>query len=170
MIKAFKRALYFPIANYFRFWAKIRLNRWRPITVVVTGSSGKTTLLHLIESQIGKKAKYSHHANSSYGIPFDVLGLKREKLTPEEWIKLFILAPLSILKPIPQEKLYVAEADCDRPGEGEFLANLLNPDITLLISSSLTHSANFDVLVKNKIYSSAEEAIANEFGNFLKKT
>ena len=103
MIKRIKQLLYFPIAYYFRFWAKIQLSLWKPKTIVVTGSSGKTTLLHLIESQIGEKAKYSHRANSSYGIPFDILGLKRETLMFYEWIYLFIAAPfiwLSRDKPV----------------------------------------------------------------------
>jgi UDP-N-acetylmuramoyl-tripeptide--D-alanyl-D-alanine ligase len=170
MIKAFKRVLYFPTASYFKFWAKIRLNLWKPKVIVITGSSGKTTLLHLIESQIGEKAKYSHHANSSFGIPFDILGLTREKLTPDEWIKLFILAPFKIFSPISEEKLYIVEADCDRPGEGEFLASLLSPEITLWTNSGLTHSANFDFLVTNKEFPTVEEAICNEFGQFLKYT
>jgi len=170
MIKAIKRAFYFPIAYYFRFWAKIQLKFWKPVIVVITGSSGKTTLLHLVESQIGGKAKYSHLANSSFGIPFDILGLKRKKLTLDEWIFLFLLAPSQAFRASPKEKLYIVEADCDRPGEGEFLANFLKPEITLWINSSLTHSANFDYLVKNKIFSTTEEAIANEFGNFLKYT
>jgi len=170
MIRAFKQTLYFPIAHYFRFWAKIRLNFWKPIIIVVTGSSGKTTLLHLIEAQIGEKAKYSHRANSSYGIPFDILELSRKKLTPDEWILLFFLAPFKAFKSVPQERLYIVEADCDRPGEGKFLASLLNPDITLWISLSLTHSVNFDFLVKNKYFNLVEEAIANEFGYFLEYT
>jgi UDP-N-acetylmuramoyl-tripeptide--D-alanyl-D-alanine ligase len=170
MIRALKRALYFSVAHYFRFWAKIQLSFWKPIVVVITGSSGKTTLLHLIESQIGGKAKYSHHANSSYGIPFDILGLKRKKFTLDEWIFLFLLAPSQAFKTSPKEKLYVVEADCDRPGEGKFLATFLNPDITLWISSSLTHSSNFDASVKNKSFSNVREAIANEFGYFLKYT
>lgn len=170
IIKEIKKLLYFPIAYYFRFWAKIQLNLWKPRIIVITGSSGKTTLLHLIESQIGAKAKYSHHANSSYGIPFDILGLSRKNLTPNEWISLFLLAPFKAFKAKPKEKLYVAEADCDRPGEGRFLATLLKPEITLWISSSLTHSANFDNLVKNKFFPTVEEVIAHEFGYFLEYT
>jgi UDP-N-acetylmuramoyl-tripeptide--D-alanyl-D-alanine ligase len=170
MIKAIKRFFYFPIAFYFRFWAKIRLNFWKPVVIAITGSSGKTTLLHLVESQIGKKAKYSHHANSSYGIPFDILGLTRKKLTPDEWFSLFLLAPLKAFKSAPKEKLYIIEADCDRPGEGEFLASLLNPEITLWINSGLTHSVNFDALIKNKKFPTVEEAIAYEFGYFLEYT
>ncbi|MDP2586073.1 MAG: cyanophycin synthetase [Candidatus Levybacteria bacterium] len=170
MIREIKRLLYFPIAYYFRFWAQIQLSWWKPVIIVITGSSGKTTLLHLIESQLGNKAKYSHHANSSYGIPFDILGLSRKKLTSDEWIFLFLLAPFKAFKLTPKEKLYIIEADCDRPGEGKFLASLLNPAITLFINSSLTHSANFDCLVKNNLFSTAEEAIAQEFGSFLQYT
>lgn len=170
MIKIIKKLLYFPIAYYFRFFAKIQLKRWKPKIIVVTGSSGKTTLLHLIESQIQDKAKYSHLANSSYGIPFDILGLKRTNLTLDEWLYLFLLAPFRAFKKPYKEKLYVVEADCDRPNEGKFLATLLKPKITLWISSSLTHSVNFDYLVKNRSFSSAEEAIAHEFGYFLEYT
>ncbi|MBI4096634.1 MAG: hypothetical protein HY425_02850 [Candidatus Levybacteria bacterium] len=170
MVGKIKRILYFPIAYYFRFWAKIQLFLWKPRIIVITGSSGKTTLLHLLESQLGKIAKYSHHANSSYGIPFDILGLTRKKLTPDEWIFLFFLAPFRAFKSIPKEKLYVVEADCDRPGEGKFLASFLQPEITLWISSSLTHSINFDRLVKNNNFKSVDDAIAYEFGFFLEYT
>src|SRR4029079_19637449 len=96
IISKLKSVLYFPIANYFKFFADIKLKRWNPRIIVITGSSGKTTLLHLIESQIQDKAKYSHHANSAYGIPFDILGLERKTLTPGEWIYLFLAAPFRI--------------------------------------------------------------------------
>lgn len=170
MIRRIKQLFYFPIAYYFRFFAQIKLLRWEPRIIVVTGSSGKTTLLHLIESQLGEKAKFSHHANSSFGIPFDILGLKRKKLTPDEWISLFLLAPLKAFEPTPKEKLYIVEADCDRPGEGKFLASLLNPEITLWTNSSLTHSLNFDQLVRKGKFPSAEEGIAYEFGFFPEYT
>jgi UDP-N-acetylmuramoyl-tripeptide--D-alanyl-D-alanine ligase len=170
MIKAIKQAFYFPVAWYFKFWANILLKSWKPIVVVITGSSGKTTLLHLIESQIGSKAKYSHYANSAFGIPFNILGLKRKKLTLDEWFFLFLLAPSQAFRPNPKEKLYIVEADCDRPGEGKFLANLLKPEITLWINSGTTHALNFDHLVKNGKFANVEEAIAHEFGYFLEHT
>ena len=170
MINQLKKALYFPLANYFKFFAKIRLARWNPRVIVVTGSSGKTTLLHLIESQLGPKARYSHHANSAYGIPFNILGLKRESLEFMEWPYLFLMAPVSVFKKLPLEKFYVVEADCDRPEEGKFLASLLNPEICLWLSVSKTHSMNFEKLVENKKFQSVGQAIANEFGYFLEYT
>ena len=167
MTNRLKNFFYFPFAYYFRFFAKIRLSRWNPYIIVVTGSSGKTTLLNLIESQIGGRAKYTHHGNSSYGIPFNILGLKRENLMFYEWIYLFIAAPFSIFKKNPQEHIYIVEADCDRPNEGKFLATLLKPEVTLWINSTRTHSMNFDPLVKNREFKTVQEAIAFEFGNFL---
>lgn len=162
MIHYLKRLFYFPVAWYFRFWAGFRLRRWHPRIIVVTGSSGKTTLLHLLESQVSAKARYSHHANSSYGIPFDILGLHRENLLIWEWPLLVILAPLKSFLPAPEEKIYIVEADCDRPYEGKFLSEFLQPEVTLWISSSKTHAMNFPQPVAL--------SIAHEFGYFLAHT
>lgn len=170
MLGKIKKILYFPVAYYFKFFAQIQLALWKPRIIVITGSSGKTTLLHLIESQLKQKARYSYHANSAYGVPFDILGLKRSKLVVTEWPLLFLAAPFRIFKKPYIEKLYVVEADCDRPGEGKFLADLLKPEVTLWISCSRTHSMNFDKLVADHKFPTVEEAIAYEFGYFLEYT
>lgn len=121
----------------------------------------------MLEAQIGSRAKYSHHANSSFGIPFDILDLHRKSLLKSEWISLILKTPFSAFKKVPKERLYVVEADCDRPGEGRFLSELLRPEIVLWISISKTHSMNFEKLVMNKKFSNVEEAIAYEFGYFV---
>ena len=170
MFQSLKKALYFPLAYYFRSLAKIKLSRWNPRIFVITGSSGKTTLLHLVESQIGDFARYSHHANSSYGIPFDILGLERSTLMPYEWFELFLKAPFLTFSKVPKQKVYVVEADCDRPGEGRFLSTLLAPEVTIWLSSSRTHSMNFDRVIEQGKFKSVEEAIAFEYGYFLEVT
>jgi len=162
MLGKIKKTLYFPIAYYFRFFAKIQLLIWKPKIIVITGSSGKTTLLHLLESQIKERAEYSHFANSSFGIPFDILGLKRKDLTLDEWPALFLLAPIRAFQKKHTKNLYIVEADCDRPNEGRFLADLLNPEVTCWLSCTKTHSANFRQPI--------EENIAHEFGYFLEHT
>ncbi len=164
-----KDILFFPIAYYFAFWAKIRLSRWNPRVIVITGSSGKTTLFHLVEAQVGSKAHYSHHANSAIGIPFDILDLHRRTLKPTEWLSIIFKAPTQAFKKPYTEKLYIAECDADRPGEAKFLANLLKPEVTLWVSTSRTHSMNFDKLVPEK-FKSVEDAIAYEFGYFGEHT
>lgn len=170
MLQKIKKILYFPVANYFKFFAKIQLKIWGPRIFVITGSSGKTTLLHLIESQIRDGARFSHKANSSYGIPFDILGLERAELTPDEWIYLFLLAPFRAFKKPFQEKLYFVEADCDRPGEGKFLADLLKPEVCMWLNVSRTHSMNFERQIKSGLFKSVEDAIAFEFGYFAQYT
>lgn len=120
----------------------------------------------MLEAQLGDKAKYSHHANSSFGIPFDILDLHRETLKKSEWKSLILDAPKQVSKPLPKENIYVVEADCDRPGEGEFLAKLLRPEVVLWVSTARTHSMNFDELVSMKMFSNVDEAIAFEYGYF----
>ncbi len=162
MIREIKKWLYFPIASYFKFFAGIQLFLWKPMIIVITGSNSKTTLLHLLQSQIGDKARYSHHANSSFGIPFDILGLQRKTLTIEEWPFIFFLAPFKAFKKPYSQKLYVVEADCDRPNEGKFLSELLKPEITLWPNSSNSHAQNFP--------SPTAENVAFEFGYFIENT
>lgn len=164
MLSKLKRALYFPLASYFAFFARIKLNRWNPKIIAITGSSGKTTVLHLLEAQLGAEAYYSHHANSSYGIPFNILGMERETLSKWEWPILFLQAPFQAFSPLPVQKIYVAEVDTDRPGEGKFLGSLLRPHITCWVSSSRTHSMNFDICVSEGKCSTVEAAIAQDYG------
>lgn len=169
MLGQIKDFFFFPITYYFAFFARIQLKKWNPRIIVVTGSSGKTTLFSLIEAQLEDKAHFSHHANSAIGVPFDILGLHRKTLLPIEWVMLFLKAPFNAYKQPYSEKLYIVECDADRPKEGEFLAELLHPEVTLWISTSRTHSMNFDKLVPVK-FERVEDAISHEFSNFLIKT
>ncbi len=162
MLKEIKKIFYFPIAQYFKFFATVQLKIWKPKIIVITGSTGKTTLLHMLESQIKDQALYSHRANSSFGIPFNILGLERKSLTLKEWPFLFLLAPIKAFQKLHSQNLYIVEADCDRPYEGKFLAELLKPAITIWLSVSKTHTLNFPAPV--------EENIAKEFGYFLENT
>lgn len=167
MVKKLKQRLYFFVAHYFRFWAKIQLKRWNPTIVVITGSSGKTTTMHLLQSQLGEEAHYSHHANSSYGVCFDILDLHRSTLKKAEWIPIVFKAPIRAFKKPYTKKVYVVEVDCDRPHEGKFLADLLKPDAVVWLSSGQTHSVNFQSLVDANQFTNVEHAISFEFANLI---
>ncbi len=166
MLSKAKRRLYFLVARYFGFWASFVLRRWKPSVIVVTGSSGKTTTLHLLEAQLGDLAVYSHHANSAIGLPLFLLGLGPNVESRSNWIIYALLAPFKIFRKTPHQKLFIAEADCDRPGEGKFLSRFLSPEAVLWVSVFRTHSMNFDRLVKKALHVSHEAAIAYEFGYF----
>ncbi len=158
------------VARYFRFWAKIKLKRWNPKVIAITGSAGKTTLLHLVEAQLGGEAHYSHHANSSFGVPFDILGLHAIENSRSEWFGLFILAPLALLKPTYHQQIYVVEVDADRPYEAQFLAKLLRPSVTLWVSALHSHTAQYDKSVGGGGFKTVREAVAYEYGNMAEAT
>ncbi len=167
MIHTLKKRLYFVASAYFTFWAKFILRKWKPTKILITGSSGKTTVLHLVEAQLGDKAIYSHNANSAFGISFFLLGLGSNVPSKSAWIKYFIKAPFGISRPAPSAKIFVIEADCDRPHEGKFTSNFIKPDVVLWVSVFRTHSMNFDSLVSSGQFKNHEDAIAHEFGYFV---
>ena len=161
-----KKKMYFRVAAYFGYFAKKVLKKWNPRIIVVTGSSGKTTTLNMLEAQLGDKAIFSHNANSAVGIPFHILGMQGIQESRWEWIGKFIKAPLQSKRVMHKADIYVVEADADRPGEGRFLAELLKPMVTVWVSSSRTHSMTFEALVGEGGFKSLEQAIAHEFAYF----
>ena len=63
-IAKFKKRFYFTAAKYFKFFASISLKKWHPRIIMITGSAGKTTMLNLIESQMGKEKYYIVEADA----------------------------------------------------------------------------------------------------------
>ena len=86
VVMRLKKRFYFVAARYFRFFANFAFKRWSPRVIAVTGSAGKTTMLHMVEFELGDKAHYSHDANSAFGIAFDLLGMDgvRVKITLDQ--------------------------------------------------------------------------------------
>lgn len=165
-----KKKFHFTLASYFWFFAHIRLKRWKPEVIVITGSNGKTSTLNLVETVLGEHAVYSHKANSSYGLAFFLLSMKRISLRMREWPYLFWHALINLNYRLPDERIFVAEADCDRPHEGDFLGKRLKPTITIWLNTARTHAINFETRMKNSEFPDVQDAISYEFGNFLKYT
>ncbi|MBQ1528142.1 hypothetical protein IIZ77_00655, partial [Candidatus Saccharibacteria bacterium] len=92
-IARLKKRFYFVAAGYFRFFANFAYRRWSPRVIAVTGSVGKTTMLHMIEYQLGSKAHYSHDANSAFGIAFDMVGIKGIRGSKFRWAYLIFAVP-----------------------------------------------------------------------------
>lgn len=166
----FKKRFYFTVANYFRYHANKVLKRWHPRIIAITGSAGKTTMLHLIEHEMGKKAHYSHDANSAFGISFDLLGLKGIRGSKLRWAWLLIAAPIKGLLKRHKEKYYVVEIDGERPHEAEFLAEWLKPEVTIWVSIGRSHAVQFEKEVEDGKFKNLDEAITAEFANLPKNT
>lgn len=166
----FKKRFYFVAAGYFRFFANFAFRRWHPRVIAVTGSAGKTTMLNMLEFELGDKAHYSHDANSAFGIAFDLLGMDGVRGSKLRWIKLFALAPIRALYYRRKGEFYVVEIDGERPRETEFLASWLKPEVTLWVSFGLSHAIQFEQEVAAGKYPDLAQAIAHEFGTLPANT
>ena len=160
-----KKRLYFSVAKYFRFFANRAFKRWNPRVIAVTGSAGKTTMLNLLEHEMGGRAHFSHDANSAFGISFDMLGLKGVRGSKIRWFWLLIAAPFRGLFYRHKEPFYVVEIDGERPHEAEFLAEWLKPEVTIWVSIGLSHAIQFEKVVEEGKFDSLSEAITAEFAN-----
>ena len=169
-IATLKKKFYFVAADYFRFFAKMVLKRWHPRVIAVTGSAGKTTMLTMLEHEIGKRAHYSHDANSAFGVSFDILGLKGVRGSKLRWIWLLVAAPILGLLRVRRQPFYVVEIDGERPHEAEFLAQWLKPEVTIWVSIGLSHAAQFEKVVNEGKFKDLSEAITAEFANLPKNT
>lgn len=136
--------------------------------IAVTGSVGKTTMLRLVEIQMGDRAHYSHNANSAYGIAFDIVGLEGVTDSKWRWLYLFLAVPFRSLWFRHKEEFYVVEIDGERPKETEFLASWLKPEVTLWVSLGRSHAVFYDNQVRQGLFKTVDQAIAHEFG-FLPK-
>ncbi|MBR3236178.1 hypothetical protein IKF92_00645 [Candidatus Saccharibacteria bacterium] len=167
---SFKKRFYFAVANYFRFFASKVLKRWHPRIIAVTGSAGKTTMMMMLEHEIGKKAHFSHDANSAFGVPFDILGLKGIRGSKLRWFWLILITPFKALFLHRKKEFYVVEIDGERPHEAEFLAEWLKPEVTIWVSIGLSHAVQFEKEVEAGNFKDVGEAIAAEFANLPKNT
>lgn len=169
-IAQLKKRFYFVAARYFRFFANIILRRWKPRIIAVTGSAGKTTMLNILEHEIGSKAHYSHDANSAFGISFDILGLKGVRGSKLRWLWLFFAAPFCVLFVWRRKPFYVAEIDGERPHEAEFLATWLKPEVTIWVSIGLSHAVQFEKVVEEGKFDNVKDAIIAEFASLPENT
>ena len=169
-ISRLKKRFYFVAAKYFRFFANRAFRRWHPRVIAITGSAGKTTMLSLLEHEVGKKAHYSHDANSAFGISFDMLGLKGVRGSKLRWIWLFMAAPIKGLLYRHKEPFYVVEIDGERPRETEFLAEWLKPEVTIWVSIGLSHAVQFEKVVEDGKFDNLSDAITAEFANLPNNT
>ena len=158
-----KKRFYFVAAGYFRFFANFAFKRWHPRVIAITGSVGKTTMLHLIEQQLGKRAHYSHNANSAFGISFDMLGLKGIYGSKTRWLFLFLAVPFHATFFSHKEEFYVVEIDGERPHETEFLAKWLKPEATIWVALGRSHAIQFENQVKEGTFENIDKAITHEF-------
>ncbi|MBR3322534.1 hypothetical protein IKG13_00500 [Candidatus Saccharibacteria bacterium] len=170
IIANLKKKLYLVAARYFKFFANISLKRWHPRIIIITGSAGKTTMLNLVESQLGDKAHYSHNANSAFGIAFDILGQRGITGSRLHWLGLLFKTPILAFTYKRKEKYYIVECDGERPHEAEFVAKWLKPEVSCWVSLGRSHAVFYEKEVSSGRFANIDEAIAHEFATIPENT
>lgn len=170
IIANLKKKLYLVAARYFKFFANISLKRWHPRIIIITGSAGKTTMLNLVESQLGDKAHYSHNANSAFGIAFDILGQRGITGSRLHWLGLLFKTPILAFTYKHKEKYYIVECDGERPHEAEFVAKWLKPEVSCWVSLGRSHAVFYEKEVTSGRFMNIDEAIAHEFATIPENT
>lgn len=131
---------------YFCFFSRIFLARWRPEVIVITGTVGKTSLLHLLAEQLGDDFIYSRRSNSKIGITLNMLGVAA--ISPHgrwRWLLLILLVPLkAFFEPTPKQKKYLVEYDAYDPTSSKFFKWWLRPRFVVWLTVSEAHTENFD--------------------------
>lgn len=130
-----KKRSHFAMARYLRFFANFAFRRWHPRVIAVAGSTDQTTMLHMIEFELGDRAHYLHRDNSALGVALDLLGINSPRGSRPSWLKMIFLAPIRAFYYRRDEEFYVVGIDDESPRETEFLATWLKPEVTLYVDA-----------------------------------
>lgn len=163
-----KRYLALLLLYYLRFIARLQLKKNpRAVVVGVTGSVGKSSAvaaISLILSTRGR-VKSTSGANSQSGIPLSLLGLKPVSYTPADWLRLAFFGPLMLLFNWEKYDYLVIEMGIDSPdwpSNMSYLLSIVRPDVGVVLGASLTHSRQFDHLVKDRSPARRAEKLITE--------
>lgn len=143
------------VLNYFRFLARLQLKKNPRATIIgVTGSAGKTSTRLAIAHILAHRGVVKHtiHANSESGIPLNILGIAPTTYSALDWLRLMILAPWQLLINWEHFAYYVVEMGIDSPTAPKnmaYLLSIIRPHVGVVLNAGLTHSINFDHLVKD---------------------
>lgn len=144
--------------SYLRYWAKKALLKHQPTIIGIAGSVGKSSTRNAVEAILKDHFPTKSVGNSETGIPLGILGMKPEKYSKIEWLKMCLSAPKK-LNSLKGTKYLIAEMGIDEPHPPknmEYLLTILKPDIAVSLNVSATHSLQFDKTVKKEGLTEAE--------------
>ncbi len=158
-----RKHLSFFVLAYLRLWAKLKLTQIKPVIIGVTGSAGKSSCVAAIEAILKEKykVKTTGTTNSESGIPLAILGLKMADYSPFDWLRVLILAPLSLVTRHSSYDILVAEMGVDGlepPKNMGYLLTIIRPKVGVFLNALPVHTMQMDSI----------EKIAAEKGKLIK--
>ena len=142
------------IQKILKIAAKLILKKYRPEIIGITGSAGKTGAREAIYAVLASKFKARRslkNYNNEIGLPLTVIGAAASAKSIFGWLKIFFLAGRLLLK---QDKNYpeilILEMAADKPGDLNYLTDIVQPQIAVITSIGEAHLENFGSLEKIK--------------------
>lgn len=130
-----------------RVLAKLILRKYRPEIIGITGSVGKTGVKEAIYSVLSDKFNVRRNLknyNNEIGVPLTVIGALSPAKSFFGWAQVFYSAARLLLKRDKNyPKILILEMAADKPGDLDYLTDMVKPNIGVITSIGLSHIENF---------------------------
>ena len=144
------------------FLARRILNRYQPKVIGITGSIGKTSAKEAIFAVLKNNYKVRRNVknyNNEIGVPLTIIGAETGGKSLAKWMKVFWKAiKLWIIKDKKYPKVLILEMGADKPGDIEYLVEMVPLDIGVVTKVSPVHIEFFGTI----------EKIAREKGDLIR--
>lgn len=143
-----KKILKYKLKKY----AKQIIEKYNPEVVAITGSVGKTTTKELVYAVL--KSKYNvrrsqKNYNNEIGVPLTIIGADSPGSSINGWLKIFKQAHDLLSKTDNNyPKILVLEMGVDRPGDMEYLMDIVKPDTGVVTTIGQSHLEYFGTEAK----------------------
>lgn len=142
--------------------AKIVIKKYKPKIVGITGSVGKTSAKVAADLVLSAKFKVRSNQknyNNEIGVPLTIIGAEAGGKSVFKWLGVFLKWLAIIILPVRYPEIIILEMGVDRPGDMEYLLNLVPVDVGIMTNISGSHLEFFKTL----------ENILEEKGKIIKK-
>jgi UDP-N-acetylmuramoyl-tripeptide--D-alanyl-D-alanine ligase len=172
-----KKFLATAVLAYFRCFARMRIHRFNPLIIGITGSAGKTSTCDAVATVLPDTArlKKSGKANSESGIPLNILDLYPHDYSLLDWLRLIVLAPVHAFSSTHPFNIYIAEMGIDSPyppKNMDYLLSIIHPQIGIFLNALPVHAAAFDAVVTSNLDDRTQkiiDAIATEKAKLIQQ-
>ncbi len=122
--------------------AKAILKKYKPRVIAVTGSVGKTSTKEAIFSVVSEKFKTRTNIknyNNEFGLPLTIIGAQSPKQSVLGWVGVFWQAYRMLNNRFDYPQVLVLELGIDKPGDMDYLMEIVQPDIAFLTTIGISH-------------------------------
>ena len=114
-----------------KFFAKIALQKYRPIVITITGSVGKTStkeaIYSVLKNHFGEKRVRRNYRNynNELGVPLTIFDMETGGASVLKWIPKFIKIFWMIIHRVDYPDFLVLEMGADKPGDIKYLLDFV---------------------------------------------